>query len=77
MSAPAQIDPPLSVDCVICGTKMELLIVEPKDHRTVYTYRCPSRHLQELAIASLDVPGIALRRAHPSLGRAWLGRAPR
>jgi hypothetical protein len=50
MSAPFQKVPPLSVDCIACGTKMELTAVEPGDHRTVYTYRCPSRHLQELAI---------------------------
>jgi hypothetical protein len=54
--------PPLSIDCMTCGAKMELTVVEPGDHRTVYTYRCPSRHLQELAMASLDVPGIPPRR---------------
>jgi hypothetical protein len=50
MSAPIQNPPPLSIDCITCGTKMDLTAVEPRDHRTVYTYRCPSRHLQELAI---------------------------
>lgn len=54
--------PPLSTDCMICGAKMGLTIVEPGHHRTVYTYRCPSRHLQELAIACPDLPGIPTRR---------------
>jgi hypothetical protein len=54
--------PPLSVDCMTCGAKMALTAVEPRNHRTVYTYRCPSAHLQQLAIASLDVPGMAGRR---------------
>jgi hypothetical protein len=53
-------DPPVSTDCMICGAKMQLTVVEPGHHRTVYTYRCPSRHLQELAIASPD--GIPTRR---------------
>jgi hypothetical protein len=44
--------PPLSIDCMTCGTTMELITVEPKDHRTLYTYRCPSRHLQEVAMAA-------------------------
>jgi hypothetical protein len=30
--------PPLSADCMICGAKMGLTIVEPGHHRTVYTY---------------------------------------
>jgi hypothetical protein len=47
---PKSATPPLSVDCIACGTKMDLTAVEPRDHRTVYTYQCPSRHLQELAI---------------------------
>ena len=67
---------PLTVACIICGAKMELTTVEPKDHRTVCTYRCPSRHLQELVMASLDVGGSS-RRAYPSLRWPWLGRAPR
>jgi hypothetical protein len=43
---------PLSIDCMICGAKMELTAAEPRAHRDVYTYRCPSAHLQELAIAT-------------------------
>jgi hypothetical protein len=56
MSAPIQNPPPLSIDCIACGTKMDLTAVEPRDHRTVYTYRCPSRHLQELAIPEQPSP---------------------
>jgi hypothetical protein len=77
MSAPIPRAPPLSIDCITCGTKMDLITVEPKDHRTLYTYRCPSRHLQELAMANLDVAGNPPRRAHPSFSWAWLGRALR
>jgi hypothetical protein len=47
---PKSAAPPLSLDCIACGTKMELTAVEPREHRVVYTYRCPSRHLQELAM---------------------------
>jgi hypothetical protein len=49
MSAPIRNAPPLSIDCVICGAKMELLAVEPQKHRIVYTYRCINEHLQELS----------------------------
>jgi hypothetical protein len=61
--------PPRSIDCMTCGAKMTLTAAEPKDYRIVYTYRCPSAHLQQLAIAGPDVPGI------PRRGRAWLGAA--
>jgi hypothetical protein len=53
--------PPPSIDCMTCGANMELTAVEPRAHRTLYTYRCPSRHLQELAIvARLHRSGWAL-----------------
>ena len=47
---PTSTVPPLSVDCIVCGKKMELISVEPQEHRTVYTYRCLNEHLHELAI---------------------------
>jgi hypothetical protein len=48
---PNSLAPPLSIDCVICGMKMELISVEPEKHRVVCTYRCINEHLQELSIA--------------------------
>jgi IS66 Orf2 like protein len=68
--------PPLSIDCMICGTKMELTDVEPSDHRIVYTYRCRSARLQQLTIARLDVPGTAPRRHILGSGVGLVGRAP-
>jgi hypothetical protein len=43
--------PPLSIACSICGSKMELVSVEPAAQGTVYAYRCPKGHRQELAMA--------------------------
>jgi hypothetical protein len=43
--------PPLSIDCIVCANRMELISVEPEKSRTVYTYRCLNQHLQELTIA--------------------------
>jgi hypothetical protein len=43
--------PPLSIDCIICANKMELISVEPEENRTVYTYRCLNGHLQKLTLA--------------------------
>jgi hypothetical protein len=64
--------PPLSIDCMTCGAKMTLTAVEPGDYRIVYTYRCPSAHLQQLGIASPDVPGIpSHRRILRSGGLGW------
>jgi hypothetical protein len=47
---PKSAAPPLSIDCITCGTKMELIAVEPEKHRNVYIYRCINEHLQELSI---------------------------
>jgi hypothetical protein len=46
-----------------CGAKMTLTAVEPRDFRIVYTYRCPSAHLQQLGITSPDIVGMP--RNHP------------
>jgi hypothetical protein len=66
---------PVLIDCLICRAKMKLTAVEPGAHRTVLTYRCPSAHLQELVITSLDVQAPAGRRRILPFGLAWLGRA--
>jgi hypothetical protein len=48
--------PPLSVDCVVRGKKMELAAVEPENHRTLYTFRCPSGHFKNSPCRSSHIP---------------------
>jgi hypothetical protein len=68
---------PLSIDCVICGTKMELITVEPGKHRVVYTYRCIDEHLQELSLRPVGDSGARIadgKRSWESIAQRLGGR---